>query len=68
MDARQFLAADKRVHCLNLDDIEEFFGSIMNLTSGISDIKQIYNYQHNYQTNRKDNYSVLLRAQFLSAW
>ena len=32
----------------------------MNLTSGISDFKQIYNYRYNYQTNHKDDYSVLL--------
>ena len=42
------------------DDIEESFDSIMNLTSGISDITQIYNYRYNYQTNQKGNYSVLL--------
>ena len=63
VDARQSLAADKRlifVPRLILDDIEESSDSIMNLTSGISDIKQIYNYRYNYQTNHKDDYSVLL--------
>ena len=60
MDARQSLAADKRAPRLILDDIEESSDSIMNLTSGISDIKQIYNYRYNYQTNHKDDYSVLL--------
>ena len=60
MDARQSLAEDKRVTCLILDDIEESSDSIMNLTSGISDIKQIYNYRYNYQTNQKDDYSVFL--------
>ena len=47
VDARRSLAADKRVPRLILDDIEESSDSIMNLTSGISDIKQIYNYQTN---------------------
>ena len=60
MDARQSLAADKRAPRLILDDIEESSDSVMNLTSGISDIKQIYNYRYNYQTNHKDDYSVLL--------
>ena len=60
VDARQSLAADKRAPRLILDDIEESSDSIMNLTSGISDIKQIYNYRYNYQTNHKDEYSVLL--------
>ena len=60
VDARQSLAADKRAPRLILDDIEESSDSIMNLTSGISDIKQIYNYRYNYQTNHKDDYSVLL--------
>ena len=60
VDARQTLAADKRVPRLILDDIEESSDSIMNLTSGISDIKQIYNYRYNNQTNQKDDYSVLL--------
>ena len=32
----------------------------MGLTSGISDIKQIYNYRYNDQTNQKDYCSVLL--------
>ena len=32
----------------------------MNLISGISDVKQIYNYQYNCQTNQKNDYSVLL--------
>ena len=44
VDARQSLVANKRVPCLILDDIEESSDSIMNLTSGISDIEQIYNY------------------------
>ena len=60
VDARQSLAADKRAPRLILDDIEESSDSVMNLTSGISDIKQIYNYRYNYQTNHKDDYSVLL--------
>ena len=45
VDARQPLAAEKRVSRLILDDIEESSDSVMNLTSGISDIKQIYNYR-----------------------
>ena len=60
VDARQSLAADKRAPRLILDDIEESSDSVMNLTSGISDIKQIYNYRYNYQTSHKDDYSVLL--------
>ena len=63
VDARQSLAADKRlifVPRLILDDIEESSDSIMNLTSGINDITQIYNYRYNCQTNHKDDYSVLL--------
>ena len=60
VDARHSLAADKRAPRLILDDIEESSDSVMNLTSGISDIKQIYNYRYNYQTNHKDDYSVLL--------
>ena len=59
VDARQSLA-DKRAPCLILDNIEESSDSIMNLTSGINDIKQIYNYRYNYQTNHQDDYSVLL--------
>ena len=60
MDARQSLAADKRAPRLILDDIEESSDSIMNLTSGINDITQIYNYRYNCQTNHQDDYSVLL--------
>ena len=60
VDARQSLAADKRAPRLILDDIEESSDSIMNLTSGISDIKQIYSYRYNYQSSHKDDYSVLL--------
>ena len=60
VDAQQSLAAVKRVPRLILDDIVESSDSIMNLTSGISDIKQIYNYRYNYQTNQKDDYSVFL--------
>ena len=60
MDARQSLAADKRAPRLILDDIEESSDSILNLTSGINDIKQIYNYRYNYQTSHKDDYSALL--------
>ena len=60
MDAQRSLAADKRAPRLILEDIEESSDSIMNLTSGISDFKQIYNYRYNYQTNHKDDYSVLL--------
>ena len=45
VDARQSFAAEKRVSRLILDDIEESSDSVMNLTSGISDIKQIYNYR-----------------------
>ena len=60
VNARQSLAPDKRVPRLILDDIEEYSGSIMGLTSGISDIKQIYNYRYNDQTNQKDYCSVLL--------
>ena len=55
VNARQSLAANKRVPRLILDDIEESSNSIINLTSGISDIKQIYNYRYNYQTNQKDD-------------
>ena len=40
--------------------MEQSSDSIINLTSGISDIKEIYNYRYNYQTNQKDDYSVLL--------
>ena len=36
VDARQSLAAEKRV---------TYIDSVMNLTSGICDIKQIYNYR-----------------------
>ena len=60
VDARQSLAADKRAPRLILEDIEQSSDSIMNLTSGISDIKQIYSYRYNYQTSHKDDYSVLL--------
>ena len=60
VNARQSLAADKSAPRLILDDIEESSDSIMNLTSGISDITQIYNYRYNYQTNHQDDYSVLL--------
>ena len=60
VDARQSLVADKREPRLILDYIKESSDSMMNLTSGISDIKQICNYQYNYQTNQEDNYSVLL--------
>ena len=60
VNARQSLVADKRAPRLILDDIEESSDSIMNLTSGISDIKQIYNYRYNYQSSHKDDYSVLL--------
>ena len=60
VNARQSLVADKRAPRLILDDIEESSDSIMNLTSGISDIKQIYSYRYNYQTSHKDDYSVLL--------
>ena len=60
VEARQSLAADKRVPRLILDDIEESSDSIMNLTSGISDIELIYNYRYNYQNNQKGDYSVLL--------
>ena len=59
VDARQSLT-DKRAPRLILDNIEESSDSIMNLTSGINDIKQIYNYRYNYQTNHQDDYSVLL--------
>ena len=48
VDARQSLAADKRAPRLILDDIEESSHSVMNLTSDISDIKQIYKYRYNY--------------------
>ena len=40
--------------------MEQSSDSIINLASGISDIKEIYNYRCNYQTNQKDDYSVLL--------
>ena len=39
VDVRQSLAADKRVPRLILDDVEESSDSILNLTSGISDMK-----------------------------
>ena len=39
VDVRQSLAADKRVSRLILDGIEESSDSILNLTSGISDMK-----------------------------
>ena len=60
MDAGQSLAADKRAPRIILDYIKESSDSIMNLISGISDVKQIYNYQYNCQTNQKNDYSVLL--------
>ena len=63
VDARRSLAADKRVPRLILDDIEESSDPIMNLTSGISDIKQIYNYRYNYQTN--SSLIVVSEAQIL---
>ena len=49
LDARQSLAADKRAPRLIFDDIEESSDSIINL-----------NYRYNYQTNLKDDYSVLV--------
>ena len=60
VDAGQSLAADKRAPRIILDYIKESSDSIMNLISGISDVKQIYNYQYNCQTNQKNDYSVLL--------
>ena len=60
MEAGQSLAAHKRAPCIIIVDIKESSGSIMNLISGISDVKQIYNYQYNCQTNQKNDYSVLL--------
>ena len=49
VDDRQSLAADKRAPRSILDDIEESSDSIINL-----------NYRYNYQTNLKDDYSVLV--------
>ena len=60
MDAGQSLAADKRAPRIILDYIEESSDSIVNLISCISEVKQIYNYHYNYQTNQKNDYSVLL--------
>ena len=60
VDAGQSLAADKRAPRIILDYIKESSDSVMNLISGISDVKQIYNYQYNCQTNQKNDYSVLL--------
>ena len=60
VDVGQSLAADKRALRIILDYIKESSDSIMNLISGISDVKQIYNYQYNCQTNQKNDYSVLL--------
>lgn len=47
-----------------LDEIEESPNAIMNLTFGIREEKQIYDYKYNYERDKNDDYFIILNYVF----